>query len=1366
MADNIITDQNQISEIFHNKGVIFSADAGVDLITQASNTIKQLLPLENLELKYKSLDWANQKLVSILDINDDFPWLDVKDEIEIRYDIVPAASTSGFYAKVADITGNIYVLGILFKLSIGNDYFGAVMSNPNSLTVNDLLKTFMGGEIDIPLHGLAVNYASFEYQGGESKSFTLEVAVTDSNKPSDSFPFQLDNIEFTVEVDDMKFYRAKLLATCSISSFTFIVIGEYKVDNGFTFKFKYAPATPVNELGVLKSLIQTISGNSDFDFPSEVPITNISVSNIDFSINSRTKEIGFSIDANCSFGDAVKITGSASKTDTTSIGFDVELTIDGSLDKSSGIPFTFKFELDTKIDNGASEIDQKIKISNEGYGLEMLYSADLTNVTVNDAIKLLLEPIGLLDHSVINFITDNNGIGGWNIKHFDLTKDPLLGNSLNLKIAPDFGLDILLTAIGIDGKNPIVAELGKYIISELSFRYSSSYGFSLRTTVTNGGRSYNFKVIKKDQFLIGNFYATDGGTISLTPANFPLNLEIKDLFLANFTPVGAEKSTTLFGSDLDVRGAVDLSTMEVVGHFFSEIKFSFDAVRFTYSSADIDSVTLTALNNVLQGINVSPVTIAQNNTQNNSAALLKFPQGISLQGNLTLGDNGFVIPLYSTIPGPTGAATSTTASTSPAKTAKTAKTTTTATTATPATTTAAAITNPTVTPGESEAKPTPIGKQIGPVHLASISLGLKGGDIHFTVSGGIQIGPIEVDLIGFSIESPIKKFDPTFGIDGIAIKFDKPTLTIDGEFAKITIPGPIAYNGASYTNITEYSGGLAIGINAISLIAIGSYAKIGDCTSVFFFGCLSMPIAIPPIGVIESMALGFGMNRDFTLPKPENIDQHALIIPLVSGTLPSFQEVDNDIKISIGENWFAIGVKVMVLDMLDALVLLVVKFGDELEFDILGRAELTLPKVKEGEPALCKLIVGVVATILPEQGVVAVNGAFLSGSYIYCPEVQISGGFAMLYISKDQTDGLWSGAEEGDFVMSLGGYSPFYTPKPYYPVVPRLALSWKPCDSLNITAQAYCTVTPDAFMVGGQIVADFSEGGDFAISVHFEVGADFIVWFKPYHYKGNAYATLIVKATIDVHMLFIHIHMGIELDMHADITFWGPSFAGHANVSVHFLVSFSASVSFGPAEAAPLPLSTAEFNKSFFSKENNVVSAKITDGLLPTQPLDSKGEKLKYKDGTDLTLVNAKDLVLEFTSGIPVKTLNGFDIKNSHVETVGNFGISAMGNTKSDVGSDFTLTITKEGNPAPEIAGNFKPEILYKNYPSGMWQPAADLAGGSIPSTDSSNPLLNLCSGIKLSAALKEPSDLVLIPSRSFDKISMPAYSWDGEYSY
>jgi hypothetical protein len=1392
MANNLITTQDTILSTLNSNSVNLSDDTRSDKLTQASNTLKQILPLENITITFQSLDWDNKILIGNLGLADvSLPWLNIKDTIEIHYNIVAINGGSGYNARIQKVTGTIYVLDILFQLSIGSNYFGAIMSNPAAQTVEQLLKTFMGGEIDLPLNGLTIKYASFEYQGGESKSFSLDVAVKESGKITDNF--QLDNLGFYIEVDAMKFKRTKLSATCTIDSFTFSVSGEYDIDNGFTFKFKYQPDTPVNEIDTLTSLIKTITADSNFAFPADMP-SSISVSYISFSFNSRTKEISFDIDANCSFGNTIKVT----KDSTSSSTFDVSLSIDGSLDKSQGIPFTFKFALSAKITVNGSEIDQSIKIADEGYGLELGYSAEFTNVTVGDAITAMLQPlVGTDDYNnLISFIPDlTKGVGAWQIKHFDLSKDPQLGYSTNFKIDPDFGLDAFLTSIGIDQDNPIVKELGKYTVTDLSFRYSSQFGFSIRVTVTLTDANdatkvskYNFKLLKKDDFLIGNFYASDGGSISLSPENFPLDLEIKDLFLAHFTaatpPATKQNTFTLFGSDLDVRGAVDLSTMEVVGHFFSEIKFKFDAVRFTYSSAEIEADTLANLNLLLNAINVSPITISQSNPQNNAAAAVGFPQGISLQGNIIIGNNKLTIPLHNSIP-----QASPQQGQAPTQVAP---------------------------PQDKTAKPTPVGKQFGPVTIISLGLGAASGGIKLTVTGNIHIGPLEVDLIGFSIESPISSFNPTFGINGLGIKLNKAPLSIDGEFMKEgmyyhydnSIDDSNTANTADTTkntllasgtpqypiSFTQYSGGLAIGINKIQIVAIGAYAKIGDpvdVTSLFIYGALSMPIAIPPIGIIESLALGFGLNRDVVIPKPEQIDSHPLIKPLF-GQMPDFTAMNNNIPIKKGEDWLAFGVRLLVLDMVDALILVIVKFGDELEFDILGRAELTFPKTKEGAPALCKMIIGVVATILPERGIVAVNGSFLAGSYIYEPQVQITGGFALLHVSQTQTDGQWNGAQEGDFVMTLGGYSPLYTAKSWYPIVPRLALTWKPCDALNISAQAYMTVTPDAFMVGGKLVADFHEGGSFAISVHFELGADFVMWFKPYHYQGDAYATLNISASIDVHLLFIHIHESIELDAHADITFWGPKFAGHANVSLHFIVTFSASVDFGQAKLPPPALNTLEFLHSFFApaKNNttdpsvdkfNVLSGKVTKGLLAHQPLDTNCSKIKLtsidpfdnKNITnlqkleaeqDLMVVNAKELVLEFTTGIPIKKLTflGSDETLSNDTTV--FGISAMGNKSSDIASEFSLSVTKDGQPDNSIGNNFDFKVIYKNFPSGIWQAAG--IGGIIPNTDSSKPLLNLCTGIQLTAKQNTPKDTCVIPSHEFDDIFVPSQVWEEEFNY
>ncbi|HEY8097209.1 MAG TPA: DUF6603 domain-containing protein [Methylobacter sp.] len=815
----------------------------------------------------------------------------------------------------------------------------------------------------------------------------------------------------------------------------------------------------------------------------------------------------------------------------------------------------------------------------------------------------------------------------------------------------------------------------------------------------------------------GNLYSPGGNSINLG-GSFPIKMGITDLFVAKIshTPVGGKTSSfTVFGSDLNVNGDIDLSTLPVVGDFLKEAKFSFNALRIVNANAQIKADELTGINGFLAQINVAPLLTPQSTVANNASTPASFAQGYSLQGSLVLGDNAEVIPLHSSFL--SGASAPTTSSTSGA-------------TSTSATGTAATL----PLDSSSPASPSPVGKKFGPVSIESVSLGLKGSKVCLTFSGGLLVGPLGLDFIGLEITSPVDKFSPSITLHGLGLNINKQPLTLDGLFVESTINLPAT--GDTTPSITGYSGSLTVGYKDYALTAMGSYAKLPDgVTSIFIYGFLGAPLGgLPAILMITGAAAGFGYNRAFNLPSPETINTFPLIQPVIPGnTLPvDFNAMNLDFMPQEGSFWGAVGIRVESFKMIESLVLLSIKFNVELEIDILGIAtmQFPVPDQSSSEPPLAKIGIGLVARILPERGIVAVNGAFLPSSYVFNPNASITGGFAMLSVFKDQSDGQWSGANEGDFILTLGGYGPLYKPQAYYPQVSRLEMNWKVSDALFVKADAYFAITPQAMMAGGHLVANFQAGGDFSIQVVFTVGADFIIYWKPYRYLGHMYADLAVTARIDVSFWLFSIHASVDFDLSADLKIWGPSFSGYASVSVHVLVSFTVGISFGEDEQTPQPIGWDDFSSGFLPASDKILSANIGRGLIASQSSPA------------INVVNAKELVVILGTAIPVKTVTGIpDVISSDTE----FGIKPMAKTSDDFSSELTLTISKGKTELKdktemtnvELSTHFTFKPITKNMPAALWQPAT--TAGVIPGNDKDSLILGLLSGVRISAKTPEP---------------------------
>ncbi|HMQ49581.1 MAG TPA: hypothetical protein PKA00_19045 [Saprospiraceae bacterium] len=839
-------------------------------------------------------------------------------------------------------------------------------------------------------------------------------------------------------------------------------------------------------------------------------------------------------------------------------------------------------------------------------------------------------------------------------------------------------------------------------------------------------------------------YSPDGGdSVQLDFKPYvPIELNVKDMFILQTSRMNLEnpsakgtitEETTLFGLDLDMQVHLDLSKLPLIGKDLADTQLSFEAFRVLYSHKEVKAKGLPVINGLLEAMYVPPVVAQQstgdNKTPENSIGLKK---GFNFQGTIILGDEK--IELFSGSKGNDSQK-------DPDKVL-------------------AANEDPTAKDVAQSETPAPVGKKYGPITVHNMSMALKKG-FHLDLTASLELGPLELDLIGFSMEFPIQKLLPKppaqdntpdddglkMSIQGMNIAYHKPPLTIDGGFMK----------QADESQGVTYSGALSIGLKAFQLTAFGSFGEAtqdGDKYKTFFvYGFLATPPLGPPILQLTGVALGFGYNRQVELPAPENIDIHPLVESVVNGDVPDFGKMNGKISPSKGDYWAALGVRIESFKMINTFVLAIFKFGHEFEIDLLGRVSLVLPQNPSGSaaiPPLAKLNIGIVATILPERGVVEIHGRVLPGSYIFEPSAVLSGGFAFLVIAKDQTEGKWNGGKAGDFVVSFGGYNPNYTPKPYYPqAIPRMALTWTPYQNLSVAADMYFTVVPEAFMFGGHLSVNFNAGGKFSIFVHFEAGLDFIVWWQPKRYIGHAYANLQVGATV-----WFVTWQKVEFDLSGDLTFWGPPFAGHASFKVHVLVTFTVDVDFGPAQTAPRPIDWRTFKQTLLPETEKVLSTALTNGLLGKLEI---GEDTNSKE--NIYLVNPKDFELDIASAFPVKQING-DAAGIKQE----FGIAPM--AAKDFGSDLRVSITRDGRPIDKIEAHFTLEKTSKNYPAAAWQQVA--LPGVIPAPPPQDKnLLELCGGLVLKGKAPKNGQPFSIPSQQFDIIAVPPVSWElEEFTY
>lgn len=864
---------------------------------------------------------------------------------------------------------------------------------------------------------------------------------------------------------------------------------------------------------------------------------------------------------------------------------------------------------------------------------------------------------------------------------------------------------------------------------------TSGWEVQLETTVNISGYTFGVSFDNTDgQLILASFTAEDA-EINLSTlleeiapdeidAILPDDLELKinNAFVAFYlpptptnnstsetdsTPAKKPKSIVAFGVEVDIDTTLDLSQVPAVGSMLGSISMEMEALRFVGSSGDLSETTLSTIEARLSELGIrgmregqrsSAASVVPSSDSMPPPAMLK---GVYLSLSLDLPEPAGKVPLsYAFNRGNTDLDTSTggTASGSGGSPSGSSNTGSGSTTA-----------------KRKNRALQPVGQQIGPLFIENIGLSMTDGKFGLKFSGGLEVGPLAMQVINFTVASPLNTFAPSFDIDGLAAGYDKPPLTVAGLLMKFdeTVPEVLSDQALLEQRTIGVRGGISIGFKQVTITALGAYAfvKVYDPPgafknsfhSLFIFGYLGAPLGGPPFLYVSGLALGAGFNRGLNLPLPSELTRFpltaaALTPPGEALTVQDMKDMmlrmDDYIPVKQGNFWFAAGVKFESFKFLSGFLMITVEFGDELELGVIGILDAILP-VASPEPVI-RLSVGFVIRILPERGIIEARGAFLPTTFIFHEDVKITGSMAFLAVAKDQHDGEWAGAKAGEFIFTIGGYGPLYQPKDYYPTVRPLELRWQVNSNLLITARAYFALTPEAIMLGGDMHGLFYyEGGPVYVDVDFRAGVDFILYWSPMRYIGQAYAELHLKGGIEVDLGLFSVDKSLEMDASARIDFWGPEFSGKAKVKLHFIVSFSVSVDFGDASKEIQAINWNDFRESLLPRGLEVININLFKGIV-----QEPEERL-------VPTVNPYEVSFVIDSPIPLQEAV-IEVENRKL------GIKPMGVTSAAFISELTYTIQPlgAGREASAIE-DFEITPVTKNVPSAIWQPA--ITPGNIP---------------------------------------------------
>lgn len=619
---------------------------------------------------------------------------------------------------------------------------------------------------------------------------------------------------------------------------------------------------------------------------------------------------------------------------------------------------------------------------------------------------------------------------------------------------------------------------------------------------------------------------------------------------------------------------------------------------------------------------------------------------------------------------------------------------------------------------------TDVNKNFGALSISSLNLAYTAGTIELGIDGQLKIGPLELALFGLGATYTIQGSVFSAKLDGMVLDFEKPPLTIAGGFFRIDRPD----------SPPDYVGELNLQMEEFGLLVLGAFSQMADGQpSMFLYIFVDVPLGGPVFFFVEGLAFGFGYNRKLDVPPIDKMYNFPLVSDAL-GTSPQspgatgsgspmakaellrqkFELLADYIYPEEGQYFLAVGLKFNSFKIINCFALLTIGFGEEFDIAIMGLARFTTPP--EAPIATANVEMAFSVRFIPAEGFIGANGILTPNTYVYSPLVRLEGGFALYAWMK--------GEHEGDFVVSIGGYHPAFDVPDYYPsraAVPRVSLGWKLSDFITIKGEIYFALTPKAMMAGGALIASFTtspdvhsdqdssqsaDGNDDSddddrtldIEASFTAGVDFMIFWEPFHYEADAYIEIYAKATLNTFLG----SFSASLSAGADVSIWGPDFAGSAEVKakvlgvkVHFEVDFGASDN-TPKEKVSWDTFATKFLPPTY--KSDALSLTIQQGLVKTIK-----EADRPDGGTgDLWIINPKDLKLAVSSIFPI-TEDGTNIYATPVAGLAAPIRNQQGQVISQPPAPITFTITPTTKLDDEKVSVFRFIPQSKNYPQSLW---------------------------------------------------------------
>jgi hypothetical protein len=598
-----------------------------------------------------------------------------------------------------------------------------------------------------------------------------------------------------------------------------------------------------------------------------------------------------------------------------------------------------------------------------------------------------------------------------------------------------------------------------------------------------------------------------------------------------------------------------------------------------------------------------------------------------------------------------------------------------------------------------------------------------GGTLFFLLDASIALGPLTLATQGLGIGSPLTHFTPAFHLSGLGLAYSAPPLSISG--ALYALPASQLGTGVSY----QYDGLAVVQARQFGLAAIGSYARLADGEpSLFVFAQLRAPLGGPPAFFVTGLMAGFGYNRSLTLPaqdevlafplialgappgpgqKPPAADP-AQVLRILEGTAaPPNGKAKAWIAPKTGEYWLAVGVEFTSFELVTTKAMLVAEFGTEFALALLGLSTMRLPQGAPDAETYAYVELELEAILKPTTGQFGLTAVLSPNSYVLAPAAKLTGGFAFY---------LWFGANPnaGQFVITIGGYHPAFSPPSYFPQVPRVGLNWAVSDMVTVKGGGYFALTTSCAMAGGGLEVLFASGN---LRAWFIAQADLLVSWNPFFFLAYIGVSIGVSYKLDV----AGISSTLSLSIGATVNMWGPPTGG--TVTVHlWIVSFT--VDFGAKQggAATDPLTKPQFASLLPAAP---LKATVTGGL-------AAAADDPHADGQKIWIVRSGSFAFTTESALPAATVTA----GAPLVTGGTVNVRPM-NLRSTA-STHTVRIQNLDDNSWQDLSAWSPAVNSRPLPASLWgEPLTGTDGKFTQSPQ--RPTADVVPNASVGAALRLP---------------------------